>query len=86
MTAAENPKAKGPTFTITVDGEPLDVTEHELTPAEIMRRVGLDPDTHYLVERRGKEQISLQGKSDDPIRVHEHLTLVSVFTGPTPVS
>jgi hypothetical protein len=37
-------------FTITVDGELLEIIEHELTPAEIMSRAGIDPATNYLLE------------------------------------
>ncbi len=74
------------TFTITVDGEPLEVPEHELTPAEIMRRAGIDAATHYLIEIEGRIQKSLEGKNDVPIHIHEGLKLVSVSTGPTPVS
>ncbi len=74
------------TFTITVDGERLEVAEHELTPAEIMARAGLDPATHYLIEIDGRHQTSLEGKNDQPIHIHEGLKLVSVSTGPTTVS
>lgn len=78
--------ASAHTFTITVDGEPIEVAEHELTPAEIMARAGIDASTHYLVEVEGRDQKSLQGKNDVPIHIHEGLKLVSVSTGPTPVS
>ncbi|MBA2720965.1 MAG: hypothetical protein H0U52_17245 [Chloroflexi bacterium] len=73
-------------FTITVDGEPLEITEHELTPADIMTRAGIDPATNYLLEIRGHERVSLEGKNDVPIHIHEKLQLVSVNTGPKPVS
>jgi hypothetical protein len=88
MTTQAEPRTHGagPSFTITVDGEELTVTEHELTPATIMARVGIDPATHYLVIIEGRHRESLEGKNDEPIRIHEKLTLVSVFTGETPVS
>lgn len=73
-------------FTITVDGEVLEITEHELTPAAIMSRAGIDPTTHYLLEIRGHERVPLEGKNDLPIHIHEKLQLVSVNTGPKPVS
>jgi hypothetical protein len=79
-------KGAGPSFTITVDGEELTVTERRLTPGTIMERVGIDPATHYLVIIRGRQRESLEGKNDEPIQIHEKLTLVSVFTGETPVS
>ena len=76
----------GPSFTIIVDGEELVVTDHELTPTMIMERAGIDPATHYLVIIEGRHRESLEGKNDELIRIHERLTLVSVFTGETPVS
>jgi hypothetical protein len=79
-------KGAGPSFTITVDGEELTVTEHRLTPRTIMERVGIDPAKHYLVVIKGRHRESLEGKTDEPIQIHEKLTLVSVFTGETPVS
>jgi hypothetical protein len=88
MTAEAEPIAKGAgqSFTITVDGEELAITEHKLTPRTIMERVGIDPATHYLVIIEGRHRESLEGKNDEPIQIHEKLTLVSVFTGETPVS
>lgn len=54
----------GPSFTITVDGEELIVTEHQLTPATIMERAGIEPATHYLVIIEGGHRESLEGKAD----------------------
>jgi sulfur carrier protein ThiS len=76
----------GMTFTITVDGDPLEVTEHELTPNQIMKRVGLDTATHYLVVIEGRNRVSYKDRADEAIRIHENLKIVSVFTGETPVS
>lgn len=74
------------TFTVTVDGETLEIPDHQLTPAEIMTRAGINPATNYLIEIRGHERVSLEGKNDEPIQIHEKLQLVSVNTGPMPVS
>ena len=79
-------KSAGPSFTITVDGEELTVTEHKLTPGTIMELVGIEPATHYLVIIEGRHRESLEGKNDELIQIHEKLMLVSVFTGETPVS
>ena len=84
--AQPSAKGAGPSFTITVDGEELTVTEHRLTPRTIMERVDIDPATHYLVIIEGRHRESLEGKNDQLIQIHEKLTLVSVFTGETPVS
>ena len=73
-------------FTISVDGEALDILEHELSPNEIMRRAEIDSDANYLVQIDGQHQRSYQGEGDTPIRIHEKLKLISVYTGPTTVS
>lgn len=80
------PGEQAHTFAITVDGDELSIAEHELTPRQIMKRAGIDPDTHYLVELRGDQQVSLQATPDDPIHIHEKLKLISVYSGPKPVS
>lgn len=70
----------------TVDGEPQETTEQQLTPRQIITNAGLNPDERYLVEIKGRGQISYQGKMDEPISMHEHQTFITVSTGPTPVS
>jgi hypothetical protein len=75
-----------PTFNYTVDGEPQQTHEHELTPDQILRNASLDPATHYLVEIKGSTKESFQGRGSVEIRMHDHLVFISVFTGPTPVS
>lgn len=75
-----------PTFDYTVDGEPEQTTEHQLTPNQILRNAGFDPANHYLVEIVGATKESFQGKGDDPIHMHENMQFISVYTGPTPVS
>lgn len=73
----------------TVDGEPQETTEQELTPRQILQHAGVDPATHYLVEIKSHhEHISYEGRPDVEIPMHEHphMRFVSVCTGPTPVS
>lgn len=75
-----------PTFQYTVDDEPQTTAEHTLTPTQILRQAGIDPDTHYLVLIQGNHQVSYQGKPEEAIHMHQHMKFVSVFTGPTTVS
>ncbi len=70
----------------TVDGEAVSTTSRVLTANAILALAGLDPSTHYLVEVRGREQISFEGKGTNEIKLHEHEAFVSAATGPTPVS
>ena len=76
----------GVTFEYTVDGEEQTTHEHTLTPTQILSNAGIDPASHYLVELRGKHQVSYQGKPNEEIHMHEHQRFISVATGPTPVS
>lgn len=73
----------------TLDDEPQETTEKVLTPRQIMERARpkpIDPNTHYLVQLEGHHQVSYEGKTDQPIHMHEHMRFVSISTGPTPVS
>lgn len=71
----------------TVDGEPFKTDQRELTPNEIIREFGhQDPNTHYLVQIKGGEKISYQGKGDEPIKLHDGMRFQVISTGPTPVS
>lgn len=73
-------------ITFTVDGEPVTTSEERLTANQILGLAGIDPAANYLVQIRGREQVSYQGRGDEEIRVHEHEVFVSVSTGPTPTS
>jgi len=71
----------------TVDGEPYETRERELTPNEILKRFAhKDPATHYLVQIQGRERVSFQGKGDEPIKMHNEMKFQVISTGPTPVS
>lgn len=73
-------------FDFTVDGDPFSTEAHELTPNAIMAIAGVDGSTHYLVEIRGRTQISYRDAPDEPIHLHEHAKFATLCTGPTPVS
>lgn len=75
-----------PNFEYTLNDEEQTTSEHVLTPREILVNAGIDPDTNYLVEIEGKNQVSYKDKMDDPIHMHEKMKFVAVFTGETPVS
>lgn len=71
----------------TVDGEPYETLERELTPNDILRNfAGKDPATHYLVQIQGQHRVSYQDKGDKPIKMHEGMRFQVISTGPTPVS
>lgn len=73
-------------FDYTVDGEAQTTDQHQLTPDQILTAAALDPATHYLVEIKGAVKESFQGKGGTELHMHQQMTFISVFTGPTPVS
>lgn len=70
----------------TVDETHVTTTDKTLTASAILALAGIDPLTHYLVELRGKQQISYEGKVDEPIKVHPNQEFLSVRVGPAPLS
>jgi hypothetical protein len=70
----------------TVDTEELSTTESVLTATRIMVMAGIDPVTHFLTEIEGRQQISFEGRPDEPIPMHEDMVFISAKVGPTPVS
>lgn len=80
-------KAGGHEIHFTVDGEPYETLERELTPNVILTKFAeKDPATNYLVQIEGQHRISYQGKGDEPIKMHEGMRFQVISTGPTPVS
>lgn len=70
----------------TVDGEPVETTEHELTPVQIMQLANVDPATHYLKQIEGQHQISYKDTPNDPIKIHEKQRFITNSLEPTTVS
>jgi len=70
----------------TVNGEPQWTTEKELTPVQIMKDAGIDPDQNYLVEIRHHGQESFKDTPQKPIHMHNGLKFITHFMGPKPVS
>jgi hypothetical protein len=70
-----------------VDGESQQTEQDFLTSTQILQQAGIDPATHYLVQIVGNhEKESYKDTPDKPIKMHEAMKFVSVFTGSTPVS
>jgi hypothetical protein len=73
-------------ITFTVNGEPVETAEKELTIRDILVLAKLDPETHYLLEKKGQGQEIEHRDLNERIRVHEKQEFLAFFTGPTPVS
>ena len=78
--------AEGHLIHYSVNDEPQETRERNLTPRQIMTLAHITPDENYLVEIKGRTRESFQGKPDEPIHMHEHQKFVTVFTGSVPVS
>lgn len=81
-----NPDKKPKGATVVLDGEELTLPNRETTPNTILGIAGLDSSTHYLVEIKGRHQESYQGRGDEPLKVKDRDTFISLSTGPTPTS
>ena len=84
--AVAGPTRPGRPITFTVDREPVTTTQERLTANQILDLAGIDAATNYLVQVKGREQVSYEGRGDEEIRVHDDEVFVSVSTGPTPTS
>lgn len=75
-----------PIIDYTVDGEPQQTTDKELTAGQILLAAGRSADEYYLIQLRGSQQESYQNKPNEVIKMHERIKFITVFVGPTPVS
>lgn len=72
---------------ITVDGEPYEAQQQEMSPNEIIREFGhKDPTINYLVQIHGHEKISYEGKGSTEISLRNGMRFQIISTGPTTVS
>jgi hypothetical protein len=88
-TQTEAPNAKKPpkSLEITIDGRPYEISEKELTAAQILGLAGKLPAEYYLVEIRGKkERISYKDDLNVLVKLHPGSKFIAVSTGETPVS
>ena len=87
QTAEDHGKPHTNEIHFTLDGEPYETRERDLTPNEIISRFAQkDPATHYLVQIEGHHRISYEGKGDEPIKIQNEMRCQVLSTGPTPVS
>lgn len=71
----------------TVDGEPEETEQREITPDEIISEYGKrDPMTNYLVQIQGNHTESYRDRGSQPIRLHNGMRFQIISLGPTPVS
>lgn len=74
------------TFTVTLDGEPVEVPRKDVTARDILVLAGLDPTQRYLIEKHGTQTTSYKENPDSPVKVHENQVFLTGRCGPVPVS
>lgn len=85
-TRADEGKDKpGQPFRIVIDGEEYETSEQELTVRAILELAGVDPNTHVLVQIRGREQ-ERHEDLDQGIKINSGLKFVTVSREPVPVA
>jgi hypothetical protein len=83
--AHEGKDKPGTPFRITIDGEEYETSEHQLTVRQILELAGVDPNTHQLIEIRGRLQ-EPRDDLDQVIKVNSGLKFVTVSREPVPVA
>jgi len=86
MAETQTTKAGAHVIHYTVNDEPQETTEHQLTASQILTNAGIDPSQNYLIQLEGRHQTSYKDNPETVIHMHEKQTFISNFTGPVPVS
>jgi hypothetical protein len=68
-----------------LNDEDQKTTRRKLTARQILEHGKIDPVANYLAEVF-PGHVSFEGKSDEEIRMQQHMKFISVSTKPTPVS
>jgi hypothetical protein len=70
-----------------VDDEPQWTAHKELTPVQIMKDAGIDPDKNYLTEiKADHKRESFKDEPTKHIHMHDGMKFITTFIGPKPVS
>jgi hypothetical protein len=71
----------------SVNDEPQWTIHKELTPVQIMKDAGIDPDKNYLSEiKEHHKPESFKDDPNKPIHLHDGMKFITTFIGPKPVS
>ena len=66
--------------------EPQETEHSKLTADQILEKAHFAPKHFYLVEIRGRERISYEGRGHEEVHLHDGLKFIAIHIGPTPVS
>ena len=82
----DSTKTRPKLIEITIDEQPFEVEEKEMTVRELLALVNKNADSYYLVEIKGKKERKKYTDPDEPVKLHKGSKFVAVFRGETPVS
>lgn len=72
-----------------LNDEPQHTTKDQMSPNDILSEAkpsSINPTENYLVQIKGHEKISYEGKGTVPIDMHDGMRFITVYTGPVKVS
>jgi hypothetical protein len=78
-------RSKPKTIEIEIDREEYEVEGREHTVRELLELSGNDPETTYLIERRGREEIP-HTDLDEVLKLRNRMRFVTGDRGPAPVA
>ena len=74
------------TFTVTVNGDPVEIPRTDMTARKVLIAAGLDPKQRYLIAKDGNRTIWYKDNPDEAIHVHENQVFLTGRLGPVSVS
>jgi len=86
MNMSEGGQKKDDVVHYMVDDEPESTDEKFLTPVDIMREAGVDPESNYLVDITGNHEKSYKDEPQKKIHMKDGMKFVTRPIGPMPVS
>jgi hypothetical protein len=86
MSAKDDKPDKPNPVVITIDGEDYTAPGHKMTPRQLMQLGGVDPDTHYLTQAHGRDDVSYKDTPDKELTLRPGAEFHTVPTGDTTVS
>jgi hypothetical protein len=73
-------------ISIEIDGEDFEVEDREMTVAELLSLVDLNPEDSYLIELHGEGKQDKHENGDEEIKLHNRQRFVSGDRAPAPVA
>ena len=86
MSEKSSDEKKPKKITIEIDGEDFQVDDREMTVAELLDLVDLNPTDSYLIELHGHGEQERHEAGDEVLKLHKGQRFVSGDRAPAPVA